>query len=172
MIILKALYFMLPAYIANMSPVLFKWMPLFDKPINTKLFGEHKTLRGIIIGTLSGIAVIFFQYKIEPTVEHFVIFNLKQFQIHQLILIGIAFGLGALIGDLIKSFFKRRIGIKEGQVWFPFDQLDFVIGALLTISIFYTPPVIYIFVILIITPFLHFLTNVIAYLLRLKKVWW
>jgi len=38
-------------------------------------------------------------------------------------------GAGALVGDLIKSFFKRKLKIDEGNAWFPFDQIDWIIGA-------------------------------------------
>ena len=37
---------------------------------------------------------------------------------------------GALMGDIIESFFKRRIGKKRGEDWIPFDQLDFILGVL------------------------------------------
>ena len=37
---------------------------------------------------------------------------------------------GALIGDIIESFFKRRIGKGRGEDWIPFDQIDFILGAL------------------------------------------
>lgn len=32
--------------------------------------------------------------------------------------------------DSVKSFVKRRVGIAPGEPGIPFDQLDFVIGAL------------------------------------------
>jgi len=37
---------------------------------------------------------------------------------------------GALIGDLIKSFAKRRLGIQAGSTWVPFDQVDYIAGAI------------------------------------------
>ena len=37
--------------------------------------------------------------------------------------------IGALGGDAIESFFKRRVGIAPGHGWFPFDQTDYIIGA-------------------------------------------
>jgi CDP-2,3-bis-(O-geranylgeranyl)-sn-glycerol synthase len=43
-------------------------------------------------------------------------------------LVGPLFGLGALGGDAIKSFFKRQLGVSPGKSWFPYDQLDYVIG--------------------------------------------
>ena len=38
---------------------------------------------------------------------------------------------GALFGDIIESFFKRRIGKNRGENWIPFDQLDFIVGVLI-----------------------------------------
>jgi len=77
-----------------------------------------------------------------------------------------------LIGDSVKSFFKRRLGRKPGSAWFPFDQVDFILGACL-----FTWPFVgfgwEVFVILlVVTPVLHFVVNVIAYFIGLKKVWW
>lgn len=37
---------------------------------------------------------------------------------------------GALLGDLLKSFIKRRQGIDRGQAWPVIDQMDAVIGGL------------------------------------------
>jgi CDP-2,3-bis-(O-geranylgeranyl)-sn-glycerol synthase len=39
-------------------------------------------------------------------------------------------GLGALLGDAIESFFKRRNNVPPGESWFPFDQTDYIIGGL------------------------------------------
>ncbi|HEU4368357.1 MAG TPA: CDP-archaeol synthase [Methylomirabilota bacterium] len=38
---------------------------------------------------------------------------------------------GALVTTLVQhGFFKRRLGIAPGRPWLPFDQFDFVLGAL------------------------------------------
>ena len=37
---------------------------------------------------------------------------------------------GALGGDIIESFFKRRTGKDRGEDWIPLDQLDFILGVL------------------------------------------
>jgi len=44
------------------------------------------------------------------------------------LLLGPLFGLGALLGDALESFFKRQRGVKPGDGWFPFDQTDYIIG--------------------------------------------
>jgi CDP-2,3-bis-(O-geranylgeranyl)-sn-glycerol synthase len=43
---------------------------------------------------------------------------------------------GAVGGDLLKSFLKRRRRIPPGARWIPADQLDFVIGAIALIAPF------------------------------------
>jgi CDP-2,3-bis-(O-geranylgeranyl)-sn-glycerol synthase len=43
----------------------------------------------------------------------------------------VSISMGALFGDIVESFFKRRIGKERGESWYPFDQLDFVLGALI-----------------------------------------
>lgn len=170
--IFQALYFMLPAYVANMMPVIFKWVPLAGFPIHKKWFGAHKTWRGIFAGILSAILIVFAQKQIGAAAKSISLMAYEKFTNSEVILFGLAFGSGALLGDLLKSFVKRRLSIPSGKPWVPFDQLDFVIGALLAVSIFYVPPALHIFIIVIITPILHLLTNFIAYGLKLKKVWW
>jgi len=178
-IILQSLYFILPAYLANMAPVIFRWISLLNFPVDCgkswrgeRLFGEHKTYRGLISGTLTGILIVFLQHKYSSYFKDIELMDYNYFSGQKIILIGICFGAGALLGDLIKSFFKRRLRIKDGHSWFPFDQLDFVIGSLITVSPFYFPPLPNLIVIFLITPILHLLTNIFAYLIGLKKVWW
>ena len=44
------------------------------------------------------------------------------------VFIGFMIATGAVSGDIIKSFFKRRVGFKRGAA-VPFvDQLDFILG--------------------------------------------
>lgn len=178
-IILESFYFILPVYLANMAPVIFKWLPIFNYPLDHKksfrgerLFGEHKTYRGLVLGALTGVLIVFLQHKYFINFKNIELMPYGDFSNQKIILIGICFGAGALLGDLIKSFFKRRLKIKDGHSWFPFDQLDLVIGALVAVSPFYTLPITNLVTVLLITPVLHFVTNVFAYLIGLKKVWW
>jgi CDP-2,3-bis-(O-geranylgeranyl)-sn-glycerol synthase len=45
--------------------------------------------------------------------------------------LGLRFGIGAMTGDSAKGLVKRRVGIATGKPWVPWDQLDFVLGALI-----------------------------------------
>lgn len=49
--------------------------------------------------------------------------------------------LGTGVGDAVKSFFKRRVGIAPGASWPVFDQLDFFAGAFLFVAAVHVPPV-------------------------------
>ncbi len=131
--ILKCFYLMLPAYFANMAPVMVKKINFFAFPIdfNKKLndnpiFGKNKTFRGFIFGVVFAIAVAYIQFLLYG-LEFFR--NASFFGYKNWLLLGFLMGLGALSGDLAKSFFKRRLGIEPGAMFIPFDQTDFVIGA-------------------------------------------
>ncbi|HZD43512.1 MAG TPA: CDP-archaeol synthase, partial [Methanomicrobiales archaeon] len=85
---------------------------------------------------------------------------------------------GALLGDLAKSFFKRRLGKKRGEQWPIADQYDLVVGAFVLLFIFdpgwvltYVTPLIALWI-LIITPLLHRVVNIIGYLMGVKEVPW
>jgi CDP-2,3-bis-(O-geranylgeranyl)-sn-glycerol synthase len=92
------------------------------------------------------------------------------------VLLGLS--LGAMAGDIVASFFKRRMGMERGAALFLVDQLDFVIGSwaltlLLAPGWFtenFTPMVL--FIVLIITPILHRVTNIIGYKIKAKKEPW
>lgn len=171
-IILSSIYFILPAYFANMSPILFKWIPFGAKPINEKAFGAHKTYRGFYVGYIGALLMLALQFYLQKegyTAPEKTLLNYEEIS---LFIYAFLFGVGAITGDLIKSFFKRRIKIAPGQPWFPFDQLDFVIFTFLFLWPFYLPPWQVILTVFVITPLLHFLTNVLGYLFKVKKVWW
>lgn len=165
--ILYALYYILPAYCANASPVVFgggKPIDLGRKFIDKKpIFGPHKTYRGFISGVLIGTAVGWIQENIAPLA------GLPRGSSF----LGFLMSLGALIGDLFGSFLKRRLNLNPGEVLPVVDQLDFVLFALLFASLYGNPPsLIGIIAIIVLTIPIHLVTNLIAYLLRLKDNPW
>ncbi|MEI6627760.1 MAG: CDP-2,3-bis-(O-geranylgeranyl)-sn-glycerol synthase [bacterium] len=179
-LIITSFYFILPAYVANMAPVIFAKLNLLNylsKPIDggykigqQDFFGKNKTWRGLVAGLIMGILVAFVQ-SLLVRVSFFAQISLVDYQ-HIFILFGAASGAGALLGDLIKSFIKRRINIDSGKSWPVFDQLDFVIGSLLFTWSFYVPTWQVALTIIILTLILHPLANLSGYWLKLKKVWW
>lgn len=166
-----AFLFFLPAGIANMSPVfankiliLRDWKtPLdFGKSWHGKrLLGDNKSLRGLVFGTaMAALTALLIRLFTNPA---------DNLQIHaSFILVGALMGAGALLGDAVESFFKRRVGVAPGNSWFPFDQIDYIIGGLLVIYPIYRPPLSLMTTILLLYFGLHLTTSYVGYLLGLK----
>jgi CDP-2,3-bis-(O-geranylgeranyl)-sn-glycerol synthase len=175
-LILQLLYFMLPAAGANMAPVIFrKFLPLFDKPVDFKrlfrgkrIFGAHKSWGGIVFGTLFGILICFIQFYIQ----YREIYSLFFVDYTYWYVIGFLLSFGALFGDLMKSFFKRQIGIKPGKRFIPFDQIDFSLGALALFSIYQLLPFLYWILIIVGAFFLHITVNHISFFLKIRNEKW
>lgn len=179
MIVFAAIYLMLPAYLANMMPVFLAKIlkDRFDYPVDfglkikgIRVFGDHKTWRGLIGGVLAGILMAWIQ-KLLLAVPFFINISVLPYYKHWL-LIGFALGFGALFGDLVKSFFKRRVKLKPGQSWAPFDQIDFTLGSLIMINIFFHINPFIIVIALILSPLFHPLANFLGYVLKIKKNKW
>jgi len=179
-----ALYFMLPAYMANVSALAFGGgAPVdFNKYFTDgrRVLGDGVTWRGTIIGIIIGTViaalqgVVFMYYgDIFTLIPGWTILaGIIPNNYGEWILLGLALSGGALIGDAAGSFLKRRINIGRGRPAPFLDQLDFVIGALILASLVVTIPLIVILIILIFTAILHLAANTIAYLLGLKDVWY
>jgi CDP-2,3-bis-(O-geranylgeranyl)-sn-glycerol synthase len=166
---------MLPAYVPNSSAVLFSGKTPVDFGRNfidgRRIFGPGKTFRGLIGGTLSGIAIGLFLQLIRESAQ----IGVPSFEP---IYVVVTLSLGAMLGDLAKSFLKRRLGLDRGSPLPVADQLDFVIGAWVLTYIFFsdwfvqnfTLPIIVI--VLILSPLLHVAVNLIGYKLGKKKEPW
>ncbi|HSU72978.1 MAG TPA: CDP-archaeol synthase [Candidatus Binatia bacterium] len=164
--LLALLYFFLPAYVANMMPVIGRnWLP--GKPVSAKLFGSHKTWRGLFLGTLGGVVVAGMQNLLVPLLPSLSIAPYAQWW-----LLGLLLGAGAILGDMLKSFVKRRLGIAPGAPWIPFDQLDFVIGGLALASFVYFPGWTAALVLIVLSFFLHIAVNHLGHALGMRKTAW
>jgi CDP-2,3-bis-(O-geranylgeranyl)-sn-glycerol synthase len=178
-LIIKALYFALPAFFANMSPVIFGKLRLFEslnRPIDggvifagQRLFGQNKTWRGLLSGITVGLITAGVQ---KILYDNGFATSISVFDYDHWLIFGILAGSGAILGDLIKSFFKRRIGIKPGAVWPVFDQLDFIAGFFIFTYGIHYPGWEIVAIVAISTLILHPLSNIIGYKLGWKKVWW
>ena len=124
--LLQLSYLMLPAYAANMAPPFVKYWRGWNRPIAARHLGHHKTVVGFAAGVCAGVGAAFVQSRIAWTgglAGH-----------DDWLPIGLRLGIGAMAGDSAKSFAKRRLGIPPGAPWVPFDQLDFVAGALVLLA--------------------------------------
>ena len=123
--VFQLLYLMLPAYAANMAPPFVKYWRGWNRPLNRRLLGEHKTIVGFMLGVLAALLVAYAQSCIG--------WNGNLVDYSNGSVLGLALGFGAMGGDSLKSLFKRARGIPPGQSWMLADQLDFVLGAMIMV---------------------------------------
>jgi len=81
-------------------------------------------------------------------------------------------GSGAMMGDIVGSFIKRRVNIDSGNSAPLLDQLDFMIGAIVFMYPLGLPSIDIILISLAITPIVHLISNMVWYLAGKKEVWW
>ncbi|HUQ85191.1 MAG TPA: CDP-archaeol synthase [Candidatus Limnocylindrales bacterium] len=134
-----------------------------------RLLGDNKTIRGFIFGIIGAIAIVslqIFLYKNSSYLQKTIPIDYNTINP---IIFGFLSGFGAMLGDSIKSFFKRQLNVPPGKSWFPFDQIDYIIGGIIFTS-FYIKLSFYEYVLLFFMWFLlHPITTFIGYILRLKN---
>lgn len=181
--VLMALWFFLPAGVANASPVIASKFPVlhrwktpmdFGKNFRGKrIFGDNKTLRGLVFGVIMSTVTIIIQRKIwwnSPTTSEFFneAGNIMHFGRSNYWLLGTFMGLGALLGDAIESFIKRQRNVPSGQSWFPFDQIDYILGGLIFALPFARLTYNGYALVIILWGGIHLIVSYIGYLLKLK----
>jgi CDP-2,3-bis-(O-geranylgeranyl)-sn-glycerol synthase len=155
--VINAFAIILPAYIANSVPVVFSGKhphPIdFGKNLRDgkRFLGDGKTYEGfftgLFFGTLAGAIVGYALYSF-------------------------LLALGALLGDMVGAFVKRRLGMPRGKSAPVLDQLDFIAGALILLSIVYPITWQQVLFIAAVTVPIHLSTNYVAFKLKLKKHLW
>ena len=176
---LTSLYFILPAYFSNGGALAFGGgLPIdFGKTDSkgNRWIGDGVTWRGLIAGTLIGMLTGAVQGYLNPDI----IAEIGQYIITPIIpnvgsgiLIGFLLGFGALLGDAIGSFIKRRIGIGRGKPAPLLDQLDFIVMALILSALVVELNLFFVITTIILTLIIHQIANIGAYLLGLKDVWY
>ncbi|MGC8586740.1 MAG: CDP-2,3-bis-(O-geranylgeranyl)-sn-glycerol synthase [Candidatus Micrarchaeia archaeon] len=159
-LLIYPIIYILPAYVANGAPVIFGGGRPIDfnkKLFGKRIFGSHKTIRGLVAGIASGIIVaaaesVFLPYMLE---------------------IGLLLAIGTHVGDLLNSFIKRQAGMKPGVGVPLLDQyMFFVVAVLFALPMGHLPGVIGMLFLIVLTGLLHKLTNVGANRIGLKKVSW
>lgn len=94
-----------------------------------RLFGAHKTWRGFVVGIIAATVALWIQQLLIGALPWLAQLTTQINYAHlPTLILGALFAIGALAGDAIESFFKRRRGIPPGHSWFPFDQIDYIVG--------------------------------------------
>jgi len=169
--LIDVLWLILPAYVANSVAIDVSGIPFLKKytaPVDfgmswkgKRLLGEGKTWRGLICGVLAGVLCgwiqgIYASAGLYPMTA----------------LLGFLLGFGALLGDMVESFIKRRLGFDRGHPMFLLDQLDYIVGAFFLAWTMVPVDLGYLLMACIITLPLHFIASIVAWILKLKKNPW
>ncbi|ARS90588.1 CDP-2,3-bis-(O-geranylgeranyl)-sn-glycerol synthase [Natrarchaeobaculum aegyptiacum] len=175
--IVVAFWAMLPAYVPNNAAVLAGG----GRPIDggrewggRRVLGDGKTWRGTAGGILAGLALAAVLTVLAPEVSSAIGIDVPAFTAPA----AIGLAAGAMLGDILASFLKRRTGRQRGAMFPGVDQLDFVVVSLPLTALFATEWFLewftwdVILVVVVLTPILHVTTNVIAYKLGLKNEPW
>ncbi len=165
--LLWAFWYILPAYVANASPVLLGGGSPIDGGKNwrdgRRILGDGKTWRGFLGGLTCGTLTGLIQYFLTPGFYG----NLRTAA-----LLAFLLALGALTGDLVGSFFKRRANLPRGAPAIGLDQLGFLISALALAYPVKTLSSGQIIFLLVVSPFIHWGANYFAYKMGWKGVPW
>lgn len=158
----------LPLYMANASAMVFGGKTAIDGNRNwgdgRPILGKGKTWKGtgmgVLIGTFTGFLLEYF-------------FPLLTFQVsNEYVAYAFLLSLGAIMGDLVGSFIKRRMNIQRGQPAHVLDQLDFVVGGVVFSIAISKPEWTGLILLIMITPFMHLAFNRLAFMLGIKNVPW
>lgn len=169
-----AFLFAAPIFISNATPAIFgggypvdAYKNFFD---GKRIFGDHKTLQGLISGLIGGVIASIVVYYLS----HDLMMELYgDIGLQYPMWIGILMGWGCNFGDMFGSFVKRRINIQSGGSFPVFDQLGYMLfGLLWSWPVFKVLPWQFLVTLLVIAPILHFGTNLFAYSIGVKDVPW
>jgi CDP-2,3-bis-(O-geranylgeranyl)-sn-glycerol synthase len=181
-IILRSIWFILPAYVANPMAVLAHG----TKPIDfnklfidgQRIFGKGKTWAGFFVGAISGMVFGMIQNTIGMLVPNPVFPAFSQ-NIAVAIIIVTLLSVGSMTGDLTGSFIKRRLKMESGAEVIGMDQYPFLLVSLLFLYLGsnyffmrYMFNIIALLTLLIFTPVIHRLVNILGYKIGKKEVPW
>ena len=181
-LIFSAFVLFIPAFLANPAAVITGGHFPMDFGRNfidgKRILGDGKTWSGYFGGSLSGVIAGLALYGI------FLLLGLQNYLSYGSSILSVtitlfAMSFGSLTGDILGSFIKRRIGIGRGGKGSLLDQWPFVLVSFLFLFIFsanffmtYYGNVTGAVSILIITPPLHRVVNIIGFRMKKKEVPW
>ena len=181
--IFGAVWIMIPAALTNSIAVFFGGKTPIDNHRlfydGRRIFGNGKTWKGLVSGILVGFVAGLIAVTVDYCFGNHPLF-FGEFPNFFLIIFLLPFG--ALMGDMLGSFIKRRLNVQPGEKLRGMDQYDWVIGAWLLLVIvqplyFYQHfiegwHILGLIVVLILTPIAHRATNVFGYKKGFKDVPW
>jgi CDP-2,3-bis-(O-geranylgeranyl)-sn-glycerol synthase len=145
-----------------------------------RIFGDGKSWRGLFGGGLAGVLIGLILIGISAIWDSENFWGFGPFWSNIGILFCLSFG--AVLGDLMGAFIKRRLGMARGTKAPILDQYDFVFGAFVITAIFFPDWIYSMFIegwhiaalifILVLMFVIHRGVNIIGYKLGIKKEPW
>jgi CDP-2,3-bis-(O-geranylgeranyl)-sn-glycerol synthase len=157
-----AVIYYLPAFMANGSgPLVRNGTPIDGGRVTwdgRRVLGDGKTYEGLVLaltyGTTVGVVI-------------------SSFLGSEWILISFLESVGAMLGDMLGAFIKRRLSIPRGGRAIGLDQLDFILGStVLGYAGGLRVSLIQFLFICLFAFVMHLGTNFLAYRLKIKSVPW
>jgi CDP-2,3-bis-(O-geranylgeranyl)-sn-glycerol synthase len=130
-----------------------------------RILGDGVTIKGSFFGMLCGMTAGLFMAPFDNPFLPSATFLSKM-------ALAFLLSFGAIFGDAVGSFIKRRLKMKRGAPAPLLDQLNFVVGGLLFSALMVKITLEVALILLVLTPIGHLLVNKAGYLLKLKEVPW
>jgi CDP-diglyceride synthetase len=174
---------LLLAAIAQGLCIKYDWLSRLRRPLDLgrvykgkRIFGDHKTWRGLAINVLfcSLGAIIQAWLQGKGVLPQWLF--LLDYESHALT-VGVLIGLGMTVGELPNSFLKRRFDIPPGKsregplgiAFFIYDQVDLTIGIWVFLFFLIRPSLWLVLWSLLLTLALHLAVSIVGYLLGMRK---
>ncbi|ODS23833.1 hypothetical protein AB835_06730 [Candidatus Endobugula sertula] len=170
----------LGAGVLHMAVVKWNIAPWLKKPLDggycwrgKRIFGDHKTYRGVIAMVLLSTL---FCYLLMLLVHHSTFwqtYHLLEFDRYPPWFYGMIYGLAYTLSELPNSFIKRQQNITPGNrgsvTNILIDQSDSIVGCLLAIYPFVSISFTFILLGIIFLSVIHIVTNLLLFLLNLRE---
>ncbi len=181
--LISGLWLMFPAFVAGPGAVFCGGGPPIDGGRvgrdGQRLLGDGKTWRGLLGGVAVAMAVGVAQQQAQARIGHPWLsdFGTAAYGVGFLYILFLL-GLGSMLGDLAKSYAKRRLGKGRGTPLPLADQLDFLLGAWLLLLLgatsfaFSSIDGAQVLLLLLVTPAMHRVTNQVGFRMGRKKEPW
>ena len=174
---------LLLAGIAQGLCIKYDWLSRLRRPLDLgraykgkRIFGDHKTWRGLTINVLfcSLGAIIQAWLQGKGVLPQWLF--LLDYKSHALT-VGVLIGLGMTVGELPNSFLKRRFDIPPGKsregplgiAFFIYDQVDLTIGIWVFLFFLIRPSLWLVLWSLLLTLALHLAVSSVGYFLGMRK---
>lgn len=171
-LLVQAFWLIAPAYAANGFPPLIHGKRPIDRGKEwrgRRILGDGKTIEGTIGGIVFGILIASLLIAVQDRFSS----ELALIALPVMTLeLGAALGSGAVFGDILGSFIKRRFDVKRGDSVLLLDQLGFLLMALLLAYLVHPFHPLLAITLIILTPPIHLLSNILGYYIRVKKQPW